>query len=62
MDDTKCKTVFKNSFTTQMETQVGWEGFALQKIVKTFDTIVTHFDKIFNTIFIKIFYTIFTQL
>ena len=44
-----------------METQVGWEGFALQKIVKTFDTIVTHFDKTFNTIFIKIFYTIFTQ-
>ena len=26
VDDTKCKTVFKNAFTTQMETQVsrGW--------------------------------------
>ena len=26
VDDTKCKTVFKNAFTTQMETQVSRGG------------------------------------
>ena len=26
VDDTKCKTVFKNAFTTQMETQVLKQG------------------------------------
>ena len=41
VDDTKCKTVFKNAFTTQMETQVTcWPGmrFLLPQCTPTFDT------------------------